>query len=261
MSESRPARAATRQPALFVSHGAPTLALDVVAGADFTRMANDLPRPRAVLVLSAHWLDAPVTIGTTATRELMYDFGGFDPKLQEVSYRAPATAELAREVQALLPEAASAPARPWDHGVWVPLVHMYPAADVPVLQLSMPVRWTPEQLFALGRSLASLRDQNVLVLGSGGAVHNLRAIDWANGAPPAWAVEFEQWLCERLAARDVDALLDFRSQAPAVRMAHPTDEHLLPLLVTLGAADADAATFPIRGFEYGSLSRLAVRLG
>jgi 4,5-DOPA dioxygenase extradiol len=189
-------------PVVFVSHGAPTMALDRQAGADFARLAQALPKPRAMLVVSAHWLDAPATIGTRSRRELMYDFSGFPAELYRVRYEAPAAADVADELQRMVPSLQRADERPWDHGVWVPLLHMYPRADVPVLQVSVPYRWSPRQLFELGRSLAPLRQQGVLVLGSGGMVHNLGRLDWDGGdAPPAWAVNFEGWVRERLGAR------------------------------------------------------------
>lgn len=253
----------TALPVLFVSHGAPTLATDPVRGADFARLATALPRPRAILAVSAHWLDAPPTLGTTTTRELYYDFGGFPDELYRLRYGAPGAPELAKTLIGTVPGLQSAPDRPWDHGVWVPLLHMYPAADVPVLQLSLPFAWSPRELFELGRQLAPLRDEGVLVLGSGGMVHNLGRIDWDGGPPQPWALEFEGWVRERLAAGAVDDLVAFREKAPALRRAHPTDDHFVPLLVALGAAAErpGAIGFPIEGFEFGSLSRLAVRFG
>jgi len=253
-------------PVVFVSHGAPTMALDQAAGADFARLAQALPKPRAVLVVSAHWLDAPATIGTRSQRELMYDFSGFPAELYRVRYEAPAAADVADELLRHVPSLQRADARPWDHGVWVPLVHMYEHADVPVLQVSVPYRWSPQQLFELGRSLAPLRQQGVLVLGSGGMVHNLGRLDWnGGGKPPAWAVNFEGWVRERLRSGDMDGLLAYREKAPDLQLAHPTDDHFLPLLVAAGAAAAAGTpapvTFPIEGFEFGSLSRLAVRFG
>lgn len=253
-------------PVVFVSHGAPTMALDQAAGADFARLARALPKPRAVLAVSAHWLDAPATIGTRSQRELMYDFSGFPAELYRVRYAAPAAADVADELQRMVPSLQRADARPWDHGVWVPLVHMYPGADVPVLQVSVPYRWSPKQLFELGRSLAPLRQQGVLVLGSGGMVHNLGRLDWnGGGEPPAWAQNFEGWVRERLRDGDMDGLLAYREKAPDLQQAHPTDEHFLPLLVAAGTAMTPGAaapvTFPIEGFEFGSLSRLAVRFG
>lgn len=249
-------------PVVFVSHGAPTLALDRVAGADFARLGAALPRPKAVLVVSAHWLDAPPTVGTRTQRPLLHDYAGFPQELEHVRYDAPAAGTLAEEMLRRLPQLAHAGERPWDHGVWVPLLHMFPRADVPVLQLSTPWRWRPRQLFELGGQLAPFADEGVLVLGSGGAVHNLRRLDWSGALPtPAWATSFEGWLRERLLARAFDDVVAYRERAPDLALAHPTDDHFVPLLVAAGAASArsGAVTFPIEGFEYGSLSRLAVR--
>lgn len=248
-------------PAVFVSHGAPTLALDEVAGADFRRLAAGLPEPTAILVVSAHWLAAPATIGTTTTRELLYDFHGFPPELQRVRYGAPAAAELGNQLLTAIPGLRADPQRPWDHGVWVPLLHMYPQAAIPVVQLSLPYSAPPARWFELGKWLAPWRERGVLVLGSGGAVHNLGQLAWHGGLVPDWAQAFEGWLVDRLTAGADDELIRFRELAPAVRLAHPTDEHFAPLLVALGAAAAGpsrAMSFPIRGFEFGSLSRLAV---
>jgi 4,5-DOPA dioxygenase extradiol len=254
---------AGRMPVAFVSHGAPTLALDRVAGADFARLFAALPRPRAILALSAHWLDAPPTIGTVTARPLLHDYAGFPPALGRVRHDAPTAAWLAPRLAELLPGVARADARPWDHGVWVPLVHMDPRAEIPVLQLSVPWRWSPRELHALGRALRPLRDDGVLVLASGGMVHNLGALAWSGDAPPpAWALDFEGWVSDRLLARDDDGLLAYRERAPGFRQAHPSDDHFVSLLVAAGAADAgDAASFPITGFELGSLSRCAVRFG
>ncbi|MBL8755533.1 MAG: dioxygenase, partial [Planctomycetes bacterium] len=239
--------AATKaMPVVFVSHGAPTLALDRVAGRDFAALAAALPQPRAILAVSAHWLDAPPTLGSRTTRDLYYDFSGFPDELYRVRYAAPAAAGLADEVAQLLPDVARADDRPWDHGVWVPLVHMFPAADVPVLQLSMPWRWSPARMFELGRRLAPLRERGILVLASGGMVHNLGRLDWNGGAnPAAWASNFEGWVRDRLQARAHDDLVAFRDKAPDLKLAHPTDDHFVPLLVAAGAGGDAAASVPI----------------
>ena len=250
-------------PTLFIGHGAPTLALDAHKGADFRRWGEALGRPRALLVVSAHWERAPVSIGTVDKRALMYDFGGFPRPLYEVQYDAPGAPDLADRVAALIgPELRRDPERPLDHGVWVPLVHLYPAADVPVLQLSLPSRWPAERLYQLGRALAPLRREGVLIVGSGNVTHNLRALA-PEGSPPAgWAVEHDQWVAEVLSAGDVDALLAYRERAPALRQNHPTEEHLLPLLVAAGAwAGEGGARFPITGWEHGNLSRRSAQLG
>jgi 4,5-DOPA dioxygenase extradiol len=250
-----------RAPAAFVSHGAPTLALDARRGADLRAWSVGLPKPSAYLVVSAHWERTPLRVGTTSTRELLYDFGGFPPELYRVPYAAPGDAPLAQDVigrtGAVLEET-----RGWDHGVWVPLLHMAPDADVPVVQLSLPSRSEPRALLELGRQLASLRERGVFVLASGGLVHNLRAIDFEERTPPpTWATDFEAWARGALDAGDVDALVDYRAKAPALAMAHPTHEHFLPLLVALGAGLDESVRYPVSGFEYGNLSRTSVQFG
>ena len=249
-------------PALFVSHGAPTLALDRERGARLRRWAEELPRPRALLVVSAHWESPSLRLGTTTSRELLYDFGGFPDELYRLRYEAPPAPDLAERVRELLGGTVSdEPARPWDHGVWVPLLHMFPAADLPLLQLSLP-RVTGAALVELGRRLRPLRAEGVLLLCSGGAVHNLRRLDWGGGGQtPPWALKFVRWLRDSLRAGDVEALADAPARAPDFRAAHPTPEHFRPLLVALGAGEGDAVRFPVEGWEFGSLSHLGVQFG
>jgi 4,5-DOPA dioxygenase extradiol len=256
-------RAAERIPVGFVSHGTPMLALDDVKGRALRAWADSMPRPRALLVVSAHWEATPIALGAVAPEGLVYDFNGFDPRLREVEYGAPGSPALAERVGALLGGVARADGRMWDHGVWVPLVHMYPGADVPLLQLSLPSGMGTRELFDLGRKLRPLRDEGVFVLASGGMVHNLRAIDWTGEeGVPEWATSFETWAKEALVSRDVDGLLDLKRKAPDLRQAHPTLEHLLPLVLALGASsDADPVSFPVEGFELGSLSRTCVQFG
>lgn len=254
-------------PALFVAHGAPTLALDPDKGSDFRRWGAALPKPSGIVVVSAHWEAAPVTIGSVEQRELVYDFYGFPKPLYEVRYPAPGAPELARRVEALAASLGSVrrdTTRGLDHGVWVPLLHLFPGADVPVLQISMPSSLGAKALFALGERLAPLRQERVLIVGSGNLTHNLRRLDWrGEGGPPVWAGEFDAWVADVLARRDFDALVDYAKRAPALREAHPTEEHLQPLLVAAGAASTGSGpvTFPVSGFEYGSLSRRSVQLG
>jgi 4,5-DOPA dioxygenase extradiol len=256
-------RVATRMPVGFVSHGAPTLALDAEKGADFAGWARSMPRPRAVLVLSAHWEDTPLRIGTVQPERLLHDFSGFGQSLYALEYRAPAAPELAERVARLLGGPRHEDARMWDHGVWVPLLHMYPHADVPVLQLSLPSRSETPDLFELGRRLAPLRDEGVLILASGGLVHNLTRIDWKEEhGPESWALDFEGWARSTLVDGNLDAIADLQNKAPHLRLAHPTLEHILPLVVAAGAAsDGGEISFPIGGFEYGNLSRTAVQFG
>lgn len=251
---------AARMPTGFVAHGAPTLAIDPVKGADLTRWSEQLPKPRALLIISAHWEQAPVTIGTLRSGHLMYDFYGFPKPLYELTYDAPAATDLVARIEALLPGPIKREDRALDHGVWVPLLHMYPEHDIPVLQLSMPTSQGHEALVELGRRLSPLRDEGVLILGSGNLVHNLRRIDFQQGAPPAWAKEFDQWVKERMLAKDLDALMDVVDKGPATRLAHPSLDHYLPLLIIAGASDLakDSLSFPLEGFEFGSISRRCV---
>jgi 4,5-DOPA dioxygenase extradiol len=219
------------------------------------------------LTISAHWATGQPSIGTTETAPLVYDFSGFPEELFSLAYPAPGAPWLADCVDsALRPrfEAARLGDRGLDHGVWVPLLHLYPRADIPVLELGWPHRASPAELFALGRALAPLRAEGVLIIASGGFVHNLGRLDWSDNAPaPGWASEFEGWGVEVLARSDFDALVDFRNRAPALSLAHPTDEHLLPLVIAAGAASEGpkGAGFPVQGFEYGSLSRRCVQFG
>jgi 4,5-DOPA dioxygenase extradiol len=253
-------------PALFVAHGAPPLLDDASWVAELRAWADALPRPRAILVLSAHWEARPVTLGATRTVPLVHDFFGFPERHYRQTYPAPGAPELAARVRALLAPhgpVAEAPERGLDHGAYVPLVAMYPAADVPVLQVSLP-GLDPHALLALGRALAPLREEGVLVTGSGFITHNLGRIVWRPGAAtPAWAREFDAWVADALVRRDVDALLDFEAKAPAVRIALPTTEHYAPLLAAVGAAADDPLppSFPITGFWLGSLTRRSVQLG
>ncbi|MEM7205250.1 MAG: class III extradiol ring-cleavage dioxygenase [Planctomycetota bacterium] len=250
-------------PVGFVSHGEPGLALDAARGAALAAWGRALDRPRALLVVSAHWERAPLAIGTAATEPLLYDFSGFAEPLCHVKYRAPGAPVLAIDLRRRL-GCEHETTRPWDHGVWVPLLHMFPEADVPVLQLSLPTGLAPDQLLEIGRRLQPLRDEGIFILASGGLVHNLARLEWRDPAapPPAWAQEFEAWVGETLAAWDLDALVDARQRAPAAQLAHPTLEHWLPLLIAVGAAGANPLiTYPVQGFELGSLSRRCVQLG
>ena len=258
-------RAKATLPALFVAHGAPPLLELPQWVAELRGWARALPRPRAILMLSAHWEERPVTLGATRPVPLVYDFAGFPARFYHQQYAAPGAPELAARVRALLgrhQQVVQEPQRGLDHGAYVPLVAMYPAADVPVLQVSLPSQ-DPVQLFSLGRALRPLRDEGVLLVGSGFLTHNLRAISWGpEPRTPAWAAEFDAWAAEALARRDVDTLLDYEHKAPGVRMALPTREHFVPLLVALGAGEGSAPPrFPITGFWLGSLTRRSVQFG
>jgi 4,5-DOPA dioxygenase extradiol len=250
-------------PVMYLSHGAPPLADDVVWTDQLARWSSDLPRPTAILVISAHWEEAPLTLGATTTVPLTYDFWGFPERYYQVTYEAPGAPELAGKVRQLLstPQHSvhDAPSRGLDHGAYVPLVEMFPEADVPTLQISMPTL-DPMALYDIGRRLRPLRDEGVLILGSGFTTHNLRLMDMSRGAeaPPAgWSSEFDDWADRAIADRDIDALIDFLHRAPAAQIAHPRTEHFAPLFVSLGASMDDLTTSNavIDGFWYGLSKR------
>ena len=258
----------SRPPVLYLSHGAPPLADDETWTAELAAWSDDLPRPSSILVVSAHWELAPTAVSATSGDvPLLYDFWGFPQHYYEVTYDAPGAPELAQSVAGLLSGAGETlhqdPTRGLDHGAYVPLKEMFPEADVPVVQLSMPTL-DPHRLFALGERLAPLRDENVLILGSGFTTHNL---GWFNpsapsdAAPPTPSAEFDHWAAETVGNGDVDAVLDFLAKAPAAREAHPRTEHWAPLYVALGAAsasgglDADSVESVIDGFWFGLSKR------
>lgn len=252
----------TRMPTLYLSHGAPPLADDPVWPGELSTWSADLPDPRAILIVSAHWEQAPMAIGATTTVPLVYDFRGFPAHYYEVTYPAPGAPELAARVRALVHSdmpVRDHPERGLDHGAYVPLKEMYPKANVPVLQMSMPTL-EPEQLMAVGRKLTPLRDEGVLIVGSGFFTHNLSAMS----APttPNWSIEFDDWGARALREQDFDSLLDFRNKAPAGERAHPRTEHFAPLFITLGTAldDPSDQRTVIEGFWHG-LAKRSVQFG
>jgi 4,5-DOPA dioxygenase extradiol len=253
-------------PSIFLAHGSPFLTDDELWMGELAGWARALPKPSSVLMISAHWLDRPVTIGATTTVPLVYDFYGFPEKYYAQRYPAPGAPELARRMRQLLEPkqtVADLPTRGLDHGAYVPMLAMYPNADVPVLQMSIPTM-DPAPLIELGRRLAPLRDEGVLVVGSGFLTHNLRTLQFQPGAaPPTWATEFDSWIEDVLSRRDVDAILDYRVKAPGVRESLPTHEHFVPVLLSLGAslAHSENVKFPITGFTYGSFTKRSAQLG
>jgi 4,5-DOPA dioxygenase extradiol len=254
-----------RLPVAFVGHGAPTLALDSTKGAELAALGRSIEKPRAILVISAHWQTRAPTIGSVQPRPLVYDFTGFPERLYHLRYPSPGAADLGRRVENLLRPWAVARAfdRGLDHGAWGPLVHMFPAAETPVLQLSLASRNSGADLIKIGAALAPLRAEGVFIFGSGSLTHNLRLARLDDDSPPpAWAIEFDAWCAEVLSRWDLDALADYRNRAPALLVAHPTEEHFLPLLVAAGAAStgSPAVTYPVCGFEHRSVSRRSVRI-
>jgi 4,5-DOPA dioxygenase extradiol len=241
--------ASPRFPTLFLSHGSPLLAIvDSAARRFLSGLGRRLPRPAAVVVLSAHHDAEPVEITSGAQPATIHDFGGFPRELYELRYAAPGAPELAARIRALLAaadvDAILEPTRGFDHGAWIPLRLMYPGADLPVVQVSIVSARDAAWHFALGRALRPLRDEGVLLIGSGGATHNLGLYMYAgargDGAPPpAWVASFNDWVVAAIHEQRYDDLLHYRERAPYVDENHPTHEHFLPLFAPLGAATDD----------------------
>jgi len=230
----------TKMPALYIGHGAPLLLDDPIWSSEIASISKRFEKPKAILIVSAHWESAPISISSaTAGTPLVYDFGGFAQKFYEMTYETPDATALAARIAAMMPdnEPLHQSTRGLDHGAWVPLKIMYPDADIPVLQMSMPTS-DPGKLIEIGKRLQPLRDEGVLIIGSGFMTHGLPFLrDFSiNAAVPGWSSDFDQWAADALARGDVDALASYRDLAPAVQYAHPTVEHFTPLFVTLGAA-------------------------
>lgn len=245
-----------RLPSLFVSHGAPTFAIDPgVAGPRLTALGRYLPRPQAVLVVSPHWMTPTPRVGTAAQPGTIHDFGGFDPALYQLSYPASGHAALARRAIERLSKAGwSAQAderRGLDHGAWVPLLHLFPEAEVPVFQVSLPSRLDAPRAWAFGQALAPLAEDGVLIVGSGSLTHNLYEFRSSHGADEAYVSAFAGWVREAVEQGDNARLLRTLDDAPGARRAHPTAEHFWPLLVAAGAADAGAGAPPATVIEGG----------
>lgn len=250
-------------PAIFISHGSPMLAVEPGPyGRAWKQMADELPRPHAVLVVSAHWNTRQPVLSAAAHPETLHDFGGFPAALYDIRYPAPGTPALAGRTHELLAAAGIAsgiaPDRGLDHGAWVPLLHMYPDADIPVTQLSVQPGQDAAWHMALGEALRPLRDESVLILGSGSLTHNLyeAAFDDATVEPSeAYAREFQSWMHAALVHHDRDALRAWLSVAPHARRAHPSPEHLLPLFVAYGAGgDRPVVQRPLANFSLGVLA-------
>lgn len=252
-----------KMPVLFISHGSPMVAVDAEMGAEYRAWGDALPRPKALLIFSAHWEGEQFYFGETSNHdELVYDFYGFPEELYRLQYPAPGAAWLTAAVSELLHETITATDRGLDHGVWVPLIHMWPDADIPILQMSMPRTLSNQQLFELGQTLAPLREQGVIIAGSGTITHNLReAFRGSYSEPPRWATEFDDWVGQSL-LHSKRALLQWQIEAPHPQRNHPTPEHFRPLLIAAGAAtEQESVAFPITGFEMMVFSKRAVQFG
>ena len=254
-------------PALYLSHGAPPLFDDAEWVQALGSWADSLPIPSGIVIVSAHWESAPVALSAVGEGvPLVYDFGGFDPFYYSMTYPTPDASWLADRVQGALPTTepvVHSTHRGLDHGAWVPLKVMYPAADIPVVQMSLPSH-DPTRLLAIGERLRPLRQEGILIIGSGFWTHGLpflTADNISHGAVPAWSSEFDAWAAELLEAGDVDALSDYAAKAPGMPYAHPTVEHFSPLFVTLGAAEEsdEGPHTAIDGYMWG-LSRRSFSL-
>ncbi|WP_282363386.1 class III extradiol ring-cleavage dioxygenase [Pseudomonas sp. PS01297] len=253
-------------PSLYISHGSPMLALEPgESGPALKRLAAQLAKPKAIVLLSAHWESADLRVASHPAPETWHDFGGFPRELYAVQYPAPGDPALAARIVQLLathglPAQLDAK-RPFDHGAWVPLSLMYPAADIPVVQVSLPSQMGPAGLNEVGQALASLRSEGILIIGSGSITHNLRELDWQAGPESVepWAKAFRDWMIEKLAADDGAALHQYRQQAPFAAKNHPSDEHLLPLYFARGAGGPFSIAH--QGWTLGALGMDIYRFG
>lgn len=232
-------------PSLFLSHGSPmTPIAPGNTGRFWEQLAARLPRPKAILSISAHWLTHQPAVTAAQHPETIHDFYGFPAPLYEIQYTPPGAVELAKKICALIPDIGVDPRRGLDHGTWVPLRFMYPQADIPVIQFAVMPEASPEAHYRLGQRLACLTREGILILASGSITHNLRDVqrNAQDGQALPYVTEFTDWFAEKLIQRDLPALLDYRRLAPHAVRAHPSDDHLLPLYVALGAAStADQA--------------------
>lgn len=240
-------------PSLFISHGSPMLALQPGAsGPALAALARALPRPKAIVVVSAHWESRKLLVMSNPHPQTWHDFHGFPPALYAVHYPAPGEPALAQRLAGLL-GARLDEQRPFDHGAWVPLALMYPQAEIPVVQVSLPSQAGPALQLKVGQALAQLREEGILLIGSGSITHNLGELDWHAGpdAVEPWALAFRDWVVEQLKAGDEAALVDYRRQAPFAVRNHPSDEHLLPLFFAMGAGERFGIVH--QGFTLGAL--------
>ncbi|SFL99489.1 Aromatic ring-opening dioxygenase, catalytic subunit, LigB family [Paenibacillus sp. 1_12] len=248
-------------PSFFIAHGAPSLALE---HNDYTTLlknfAADYPKPKAIVLFSAHWESRQQQVSaSTSPYETIYDFSGFQPELYQVQYPAPGEPSIANEIQALLQQekipASLDSDRGLDHGAWVILSLMYPAANIPVIALSVNRHLSNAEQYRIGKALSSLREKDILILGSGGTVHNLRRLEWGASRTTDWAAQFDGWLDEKLTAWDLESLLQYEQMAPYAKEAVPTPEHFIPLLLAMGTGDSSKkASLVHRSYQYGNLS-------
>ena len=258
---------ATTLPSLFISHGAPDLPLTDHPARDFLRdLGANLPKPDGVIIASAHWYAPSLTVTSPERHDTINDFYGFPPALYQLTYPAPGSQQLAKRVidalAAVNQSAHADPNRGLDHGAWVPLRASYPDADIPVVQISLLQTTDPKAHHCVGRALAPLRSENILIIGSGSSTHNLGRMGPPGSTPAAWAVEFEAWLNDCVIRRDLEALFDFATTAPHAHVAHPSVEHFLPLFFALGAGEPLHHTRRLHhSYSYGNLAMTTFAFG
>lgn len=247
-------------PSYFFAHGAPSIVLE---DNEYTKLLKQFkdqtPRPKAIVIFSAHWEESVQNIGAADPYETIYDFGGFQDELYQMTYPAQNDPSLVEQVQSLFTmqgiESARNETRGLDHGAWAVLKLLYPEADIPVIALSVNRYLSNEQQYEIGKALAALREQDVLIIGSGGTVHNLRRLNWQTDGIDPWAEQFDQWIESKLESWDTEALFQYRELAPHAQDAVPTSEHFIPLLLAMGAGDANRnAKLLHRSYQYGNLS-------
>jgi 4,5-DOPA dioxygenase extradiol len=247
-------------PSYFVAHGAPSIVLEQNAYTAFlTNLAAQLPKPRAIVLFSAHWENPMQQISAVDTYSTIYDFSGFQDELYRITYPAKGELTLSSQIQSLFTqhgiESRLDEVRGLDHGAWAVLKLLYPGADIPVVALSVNRNLSNEQQYQIGKALSELREQDVLIIGSGGTVHNLRRLNWRAEGSDEWAVSFDDWLQDKLETWDLHALFNYREEAPYATESVPTNEHFIPLLLAMGAGDKKRQAKSLhRSYQYGNLS-------
>jgi len=251
-----------QMPVLFVGHGSPMNAIDKTEFGDaLARLGGTLPRPKAILVVSAHWQSSGAQVVRVEKPQTIHDFYGFPEKLFKVQYPAPGAPWLAARIHELMPAVKLTESWGLDHGAWSVLIHLFPKADIPVLQLSLNELFTPQEHYAFAQGLKKLREEGVMILGSGNIVHNLRAVKWhGNQAPYDWSMNFDNGVKRAIEERDIEKLINYeKAWSEDAAMAVPTDEHYLPLLYTLGVTDKeDTVSYPVEGFQLAAISMRSI---
>jgi 4,5-DOPA dioxygenase extradiol len=247
-------------PSYFFAHGAPSIVLEDNEYTQLLKSFKDhTPRPKAIVLFSAHWEEQLQTVSAAATYETIYDFGGFQDELYKMTYPAKSDRSLSERVQSLFEkhgiQSVLNDRRGLDHGAWAVLKLLYPEADIPVVALSVNRYLSNEEQYQIGKALAELREQDILIIGSGGTVHNLRRLNWRSEEVDEWAKQFDSWLQSKLESWDTEALFQYRELAPYAQEAVPTNEHFIPLLLAMGTGDSSRqAKLLHRSYQYGNLS-------